>query len=621
MKKICCIKNKGVAMITVMIAVLFLSVIATTLLYISASNYAMKASNILGKENFYETDATLMKTSTSIRNELYSSISGAKNVSSLGSVVNGVDEDDIKLDEFDDSSKTYGSGKYNVNAIAKLVYPTECASIDDSVFASEVNVTLADGDVMTLKSDSCKITKDDNKTKSSIKTGVCQYTLHDIEIIQTSKNDYQNSVKTDLVFDIYEKKSVGGATGGVGNMSMLLDAPLKSDVANFKNLTMTGNCFVADYKKTGNKGQKGKFYDGSVEYVCPGENGLVMTNHSRLNMCGSNNVIYGDLRLSGSSSLCVYGDLTVYGDIIIKDQATLIVSDGGNVYQMEDVPSSIDDSNAYVLPGRKQRSCKFDAVNGSVFPKGYKPLKTVKASSFSSFADAVNLSDEDKFGLTYNIFAEDVIEKDGGDIKFDGKRVIELQDEVEFDKLKCNTASSGLDNSNFDLGRGYMLKDNKFGCDKFGIGFIQYKTNVANFNQDHYDHRLMICYNLDTIYLQQTIPYTTFIAKSPISCSQAHCVMLSKVGTTQFNYMTAAKGDDESKVFNDSSNPFNDVDIEFGSGDDYHFQGEFGRLFNKECNGYVDQMFGASLPDGGSSTTTYPADTISFSNYVRDYVE
>ena len=188
--------NKGIAMITIMITIMFLAIIATTLLYISTTNYMMKVANLKGKENFYETDGILVKTTSSIRNTCMKGSNPVTTINELKTVT-------------DDACATYSMEK-----IAKLVYPSATGT------ATTATATVGT-DTVTFKTTNNTITK-----TTGVTPGVTTYVLNDIEIIQTSAEGYKNSVKTDLQFDIYEKVTPGGSAGGVGNMSMMLDSPL-----------------------------------------------------------------------------------------------------------------------------------------------------------------------------------------------------------------------------------------------------------------------------------------------------------------------------------------------------------------------------------------------------------
>ena len=69
-RKLC--NNKGIAMVSILIAVAFVSIIGSSLLYICYKNFQMKVLSVRSKENFYETDGALVEVTTALRNELSS---------------------------------------------------------------------------------------------------------------------------------------------------------------------------------------------------------------------------------------------------------------------------------------------------------------------------------------------------------------------------------------------------------------------------------------------------------------------------------------------------------------------------------------------------------------------
>ena len=585
MKKRLFKNNKGIAMVTIMVTIMFLSIIATALLYISASNYSMKVANTYGKANYYETDGILVKTTTAIRN------SAQANPHTLAGVVVTAPTDSA-------------SGSYDITKIANLIYPSSTGSATNcSVALSGMDSLNPAGtaDTIVFHTNNNEIVKTSHPTMA----GVVRYIFKDIEITQTSSKGYENSVKTDLIYDVYEQTTAGGSAGGVGNMSMLLDSPLSSTNANFKNLTMAGNAFVANYGST-------TTWEGET-YVIPGTAGLVMNNESRLNFCGSNNVVYGDVDLSGNSTLCVYGNLTVYGDIKVSGNASLIVADGGHVYQYTESP----------LPGRSTISSVTGGAS-NIFPY---PLTvgSVSKDEYKSFADTIGIKNPSgsEYGLISKIFVKNPTDKNGNH-PFGNIRFIDAPGATH-GNITCNSVSPltgtiTMNNTDFDRGRGYKLNSSLFGCEAFGVGMIGDDIWDPNpqltLNASDYSRRLMISFVSKPICLQQSTPYTTWISKAPVTCSQAHCVVLSKVGTTQFNYMTAGKGDTESAAYNNNTNPFNNVSIKVGSNT---FNGKFGALFDQKCNLYVDQMFGYSIPGGGSGGSPVYTTAITFDNFERDF--
>lgn len=56
---VCKLNNKGSAIVTVIVVIAFISVLATTLLYISGMNYYMKITDLRTKQSFYEAETAL----------------------------------------------------------------------------------------------------------------------------------------------------------------------------------------------------------------------------------------------------------------------------------------------------------------------------------------------------------------------------------------------------------------------------------------------------------------------------------------------------------------------------------------------------------------------------------
>ena len=110
--------NRGAALVSVMIAVAFIAILASSLLYMAYSNYKMKIVNYESKANFYGTEHDMVVLSTAIRNSIANASSDPEGT--LKTLV-GVDAT---------------TGRYNPTALAKLVYD------DITVPATETNAEL-----------------------------------------------------------------------------------------------------------------------------------------------------------------------------------------------------------------------------------------------------------------------------------------------------------------------------------------------------------------------------------------------------------------------------------------------------------------------------------------------
>ena len=115
MKKI---NNKGAALVSVMIAITFISIVATTLLVISLNNYQMKVVNSQSKSNFYETEQRINVVTAQVRDVIPGStdVNGA-----IGTLING------SLSDYNTAPANAGDPNFTYSAekIANLAFPGE----------------------------------------------------------------------------------------------------------------------------------------------------------------------------------------------------------------------------------------------------------------------------------------------------------------------------------------------------------------------------------------------------------------------------------------------------------------------------------------------------------------
>ena len=69
--------NKGSAMVVVIIAMAFIGILASVLMYMSLLNYQMKANNLKAKDNFYSAETVLDEIRMGMEGQISTSVSGA----------------------------------------------------------------------------------------------------------------------------------------------------------------------------------------------------------------------------------------------------------------------------------------------------------------------------------------------------------------------------------------------------------------------------------------------------------------------------------------------------------------------------------------------------------------
>ena len=65
-KKIIKLNNAGSTLVSVIVVVTFLTILATTILYLSGANFIMKSTDRYTKENFYDTETALEEIKTGL---------------------------------------------------------------------------------------------------------------------------------------------------------------------------------------------------------------------------------------------------------------------------------------------------------------------------------------------------------------------------------------------------------------------------------------------------------------------------------------------------------------------------------------------------------------------------
>ena len=564
------LNNKGIALISIMIAVAFITIIASALLAITYSNFQMKVMNLNSKENFYETDGQVSKIMTGIRQTVNGSVATAPETSILNLCVAGSTAPTVDHPVQYDMSKVAALGYTDWPSM--MLDPGTTTTYQQSItnptthrtdtFTYKSNYTGAEGSVAGMVT----VEEVDSAKK---------YTFHDMEVQQKTSDGYMNTIKTDIVITTVKVNS-DGKVGGVGDFSMMSDNTLSVAGTQFTSLDIYGSTFFAKYNGIENNYTKS---DGSTgSFTKPGGEALVLNKECKMNVIGEYLVVYGDVVLNDKS--CLYignGNMTVYGDIIINDGATLICN--GKIF-MVDEP----------LPGRMQAS-QIKVQNGSiedhVFPKGLTIQKLTKANYESVCATlATNDADENNDGITNKILKPITNFNNSGH---------------DFDVLNyTGNINSGIKN------------ETKYFGQPTGIAFNTQSTING-------DYKNFVVFNLNSdAVIRQPNPGSTFISKNPISVDQLHSVSITKVGDATFSFLTGVDSGDTSNPLYDSK--VHDMQISPSDtstyGNNNGFKVSAKDFFASDCNATVKKLLLQSV-GGGSGADVYYS-SISMINYKKD---
>ena len=562
--------NKGIALLSVLIAVAFVSVIGSALLYITYLNFEMKVLNLNSKENFYETDGKLVDVTSKIRNAVNkqdpSMIDTKLKIVETGSHVDPLDPTKVIKD-------------YSYDVTDMLVLAGYSSAYSD-----------ATGDYTFTTTGVCE------KVPSGVYT---TYRLKNFEVKhnsdkqKTGNKDYTNKVSTDIVIKVKEvNKTKKGK--GVGEFSMLMDNSIDVTAAQFTHLTMYGDAYFSSYDGIGtfpgNDTANGTHYTKPGQY--PGKPAVKLNSEAKVNIFGEYCVIFGELYIGGDS--CFYvggeGNLTVYGDIIFDGNGTMIC--GGKIYQ----PSS-------PLPGRTTAP-SVKVLSG----------KTIKDHLYlsSGTPDDVNAVSEKLTDDEYNKFCDPLKLKDD-DTENDGVIANILNSTL---KYKQGSTDKTLTNFNF-------FKDAKTGDYRYNHDVEFYNGrkiafrfwSVDQVNQDIKDSLVFMGKQSGTKMVQSNLN-STILSIYPIKVDVQHGTTFTKMGSDMFDYMLLTDTSDNryDPSVHELSDLSDQVCSKFKSGNKYKM-GDFFVQSPKTPNDVVNEMLGASTKGSGGKEYYH---SLYFVDYVKD---
>ena len=591
--------NRGVAMISIIIAVAFVSIIGSALLYVTYTNFQMKVANLRSKENFYETDGQLTQVTTNLR---YNVMNGGDPKSKLQTIT-GVTFD----------TTTGVGGSYNIDGLVSYVsaIPSGQMTVSDDKKTATGYITNPTDSSKKDKfeysggtAEIVKIKKEDGTLE--MPTNPVTYRLHDFTIKQTNADGYVNTVKTDIDIQVLTISGSSATEGGVGSFSVLMDAPISANSSSFNVLNMYGNGFVS---KCENATAQWSF-DSNNDYTPPGKKGagktagnaaLFMGFESKMNIIGDYLIVYGDLVLTGQSCLYINkGNLTVYGDIYLYDDATIICS--GNIYQVKDEPlpgRGTNKSDIYIDDkALSSGAVTVDDLKKHLYPYGL-VSQTIPPSNFKKFAQTLAYNDNDltNDGVLNQILAPNTVVSSTNSNY--NKKITEISN--------MNNVQTNFSEATF--------YDEKVKVEIFG-------KNDQNINGQYNGATKRLVFLLgNNTKIQESNTSCTFISKSGLQFQEAHSATLTKMGSEEFDFLLIKSNDTHNVNYQNEVHKLQNSDMGF-SGSDYFSPGDFFvSTESKNPNKVVNDMLSCgngSDGDGGAVETTYES-SLSFANYMKDF--
>lgn len=518
--------NRGAALVSIMIAVTFISILASTLLYLSYNNFSMKVTSYKSKLNFYETEQKMTELSSGLRNDVMKSSNPLDQIKSIAGV-------------------NPTTNRYSPEKLAKIVFPAGTVS---NAGGDAVSV-IDEGDVYTFSS---AVT---GPNYSEVVTGnITKITLSGVRIrqLQTAEH-FDNTITTDLVMYIEESNSVGDV-GGIGEFSLLMDAPISCDTGSgATKLNILGNCIAV-----------GTQHNGSESLPGSGANaGLALGGECTVNVLGDYMIVYGDVVLNDSAILNVMGgSLTVYGDIYLNGNSTLMCT--GTITLPEGTDSRDGSTYDVILPTGQ-------IAAQHILPADYTVSRLPETQGLN-LRNSLGLtnSDPDDDGVVAQITKEQT-NKEGSQT-------------VDFDE-------DGMGDHSVVGGKGIFN----------GVQYTLKIPNDTNLNGS-VKNSLVFIYKDGTTMEEGNIN-STVISRKPIKFSQVHTVTVTKMGTQTFNYF----------IMTDKTDALYDSDVHEFKGRWGTFQ--TGGFFNSNANDYVQQVIGFASNSSGEKIYS---SAIGYENWTKD---
>ena len=339
--------NKGAAMISVLIAVSFIIILATSLMYMSYMNYLTKGMRYQGTDNFYTDEFALDDLCMTMQQVAADSTSVS-----------------VAIDTLLSDTPHKGVGKVTNGGIT--TYTNECVASMIQVASQEASIS-----VNTIY---------DTSVSSNLVVNSNSIQLLGLEITSTTENGYQTTICTDITLTF--------PNGGLGDL----------DINDFS--------VIGDSPITVDEGDV--FFSGCV-YIEGGGRGhtaLTVNSAGNVHILAPRGIINGDIVINGTGQLSITGVVTVNGDIYVNDNAVLLCSD-----QLSHTGEIRKATNARVLGAESSTFGEDDSIDTSALPSnglGAELLTNVWMRDSGDFCE-VSLEELVREGgghLKYNVYEQ-----------------------------------------------------------------------------------------------------------------------------------------------------------------------------------------------------------------------
>ncbi len=265
--------NKGAALVTILIAVTFMTIMATSLMYMAYMNYLTKSMRYSSTDNFYTDEFALDDLATSLQ-QVAADSSNADIDDAKTAVLTAVGA--TGMHDVTDGYGTRREGNYTNDDVRNLI-------------------TVADQEVASVSVNCAPSVSGNNLIVGNDYIKLCG-----VMITVTTTEGYKNTITSDITMSF--PNSIPGALD-INDFSVITDSPLEFTNGGFRYFS--GNIFAQNTS---------------------GGTGLLVDHNTTLGLLSPQAMIVGDVVVTGNSTLHVTGNMTVYGEVIVDSGSVLICS-------------------------------------------------------------------------------------------------------------------------------------------------------------------------------------------------------------------------------------------------------------------------------------------------------
>lgn len=268
-RKIKKLGDRGAALVSVLIAITFIAIIATSLLYMVYMNYLAKVMRYGSTDNFYTAEFALDDLSSELQQVAVDrGLAGGSIDSAIADIRTTV-------------GATGANSKYDNDKVAALI-----------------KVASQDADIQVS---TCITGNNYEDKKSYVK-------LKGVVITATDEKGYVSTITSDIIIKF---SADGGGELDICDFSVLTDDPVYIGGGDF---IMTGCGYMQKHDGHGT-------VNGVPEGYC-----LYVNGGAHVQMLSERAILNGDVKVNGNSVLSITGKVYVFGDIELDSNATLIVT-------------------------------------------------------------------------------------------------------------------------------------------------------------------------------------------------------------------------------------------------------------------------------------------------------